>query len=539
MSLTMKFVDEVINNPDELSSKGYSLPEYNRDQMIRNTCDNPVWVHFGAGNIFRAFHANIAQRLLNNGQMDKGIIVIEGYDAEIIDKMYRPNNNYSILVTLKGNGTISKTVIGSVAESCVLDSNRSAEFDRVKEIFTKCSLQMATFTITEKGYSLTGADGNLLKNVAADSVNGPEKPESYCGKVASLLYSRFKAGAKPIAMVSTDNCSNNGDKLHNAISFFAKKWTNGLAEKDFLDYIEDEARVSFPCSVIDKITPRPDPAVEDMIKEDKLDIAEPIITSLHTYVAPFVNAEETEYLVIEDKFPNGRPKLEEAGVMFTDKETVFKVEQMKVCTCLNPLHTALAVFGCLLGYTRISDEMKDENLVSLIKNIGYKEGMPVVTDPGIINPKSFIDTVMEERLPNPFMPDTPQRIVSDTSQKLAIRYGNTIKCYIEQEKDISELKMIPLVFAGWLRYLMGIDDNGKKYELSPDPMIKALMPYFSKIKIGVKNDTENIFRDMFENEQIWGVNLIRTGMAKMVCQYFDELTAGMGAVRNTLIKYTK
>ena len=81
-----------------------------------------------------------------------------------------------------------------------------------------------------------------------------------------------------------------------------------------------------------------------------------------TYVAPFVNAEETEYLVIEDAFSNGRPELEKGGLMFTNRETVDKVERMKVCTCLNPLHTCLAIFGCLLGYRKISDEMNDPEL---------------------------------------------------------------------------------------------------------------------------------------------------------------------------------
>ena len=65
--------------------------------------------------------------------------------------------------------------------------------------------------------------------------------------------------------------------------------------------------------------------------------------------------------MIEDDFPNGRPALEKAGFLFTDRETVEKAEKMKVCTCLNPLHTALAVFGCLLGYKKISEEMKDRD----------------------------------------------------------------------------------------------------------------------------------------------------------------------------------
>ena len=61
-------------------------------------------------------------------------------------------------------------------------------------------------------------------------------------------------------------------------------------------------------------------------------------------------------MVIEDRFPNGRPPLEKAGVYMADRETVNNVEKMKVTTCLNPLHTALAVYGCLLGYDSIAAE---------------------------------------------------------------------------------------------------------------------------------------------------------------------------------------
>ena len=70
--------------------------------------------------------------------------------------------------------------------------------------------------------------------------------------------------------------------------------------------------------MIDKITPRPDASVEAILRKDGVEELEPVVTSKNTYVAPFVNAEETEYLVIENDFPNGRQKLEEGGVMFTD-----------------------------------------------------------------------------------------------------------------------------------------------------------------------------------------------------------------------------
>ena len=132
-----------------------------------------------------------------------------------------------------------------------------------------------------------------------------------------------------------------------------------------------------------------------------------------------------------------------------------------MCTCLNPLHTALAIYGCLLGYTLIADEMKNPLLKKMVEIIGYREGLPVVVDPGILDPKQFIDEVVTKRIPNPFMPDTPQRIATDTSQKLPIRFGETIKAYKESSRlSLEDLHIIPLVFAGWLRYLMAVDDQG-------------------------------------------------------------------------------
>lgn len=522
-------------------AKGYKLPQYDMEKMIAATKEKPFWIHFGAGNLFRAFHANVVQNMLNDGTLDRGLIVAEGFDYEIVEKMYAPHDNLGIAATLKADGTIEKTVVGSVAESLPLDSANAAAYGRLKEIFANRSLQMATFTITEKGYSLVNGRGEQLPDVTADFAAGPEKPASYMGKVTSLLYARYKAGELPLAMVSTDNCSHNGDKLYAAVSAFAKAWAeNGKAERGFVDYIDSD-KVSFTWSMIDKITPRPDASVEKILLEDGVEELEPVITSKNTYVAPFVNAEETEYLVIEDDFPNGRPDLTKGGLMFTDRETVDKVEKMKVCTCLNPLHTCLAIYGCLLGYHKISDEMNDTELKKLVETVGYVEGLPVVVNPGILDPKEFIDTVLNVRVPNPFMPDTPQRIATDTSQKLAIRFGETIKAYAESDElNVASLKLIPLVFAGWLRYLMAVDDEGNAFELSPDPLLDTVCPYVAGFKLGEVGDTAEIeaaLKPVLENADIFGVNLYEVGMAETVCGYFKELTAGMGAVRETLKKY--
>jgi fructuronate reductase len=247
-----------------------------------------------------------------------------------------------------------------------------------------------------------------------------------------------------------------------------------------------------------------------------------------------------QYLIIEDKFPNGRPNLDKGGIIFTDRETVDKVEKMKVCTCLNPLHTALAIYGCLLGYTLIYKEMKDPELKKLVEIIGYKEGLPVVVDPKIISPKTFIDEVLQKRVVNPFMPDSPQRIATDTSQKLGIRFGETIKSYIESDSlKVSDLILIPLVLAGWCRYLLAIDDEGNTFELSSDPLLDTVRPYLKNVEIGKIRDFHKDLEPILSNEKIFAIDLYKVGLGEIVEKYFAELVAGVGAVRSTLIKYVK
>ena len=135
------------------------------------------------------------------------------------------------------------------------------------------------------------------------------------------------------------------------------------------------------------------------------------------------------------------------------------------------------------------------------------------------------------------MPDTPQRIATDTSQKLAIRFGETIKNYLASaDKDISNLKLIPLVLAGWMRYLMGVDDNGDKFELSPDPLLDSVCPLVAGIKFG-DTDVEESIRPLLTNKAIFGVDLYEAGLADLTVTYFKELIAGPGAIRKTLEKY--
>ena len=518
---------------------GVSLPGFDIAAAASRTKAAPVWVHFGAGNIFRGFIAGLAQSLLEQGLTDRGVIAAESFDYDIIDKIYAPFDNLTLMVSLLPDGSTEKKVLAGIAEGIRAELSDPAAAARLREIFRDPGLQMVSFTITEKGYALTDMAGQFFPFVVKDLEQGPAHAAHAMSVVTALLLERWQAGAAPIAMVSMDNCSHNGEKLRTSVVTVAEAWVkNGFAPAEFLTWLEDETRVSFPWTMIDKITPRPSDIVAQQLRDSGVEDMDAVITARNTYIAPFVNAEAPQYLVVEDRFPNGRPPLEKAGVYMTDRDTVNLVERMKVTTCLNPLHTALAVYGCLLGYTSIAAEMRDPQLKTLVEHIGYDEGMPVVVDPKILSPRDFIREVLEDRLPNPFIPDAPQRIACDTSQKVGIRFGETIKSYAADPKlDAGSLTYIPLAIAGWCRYLLALDDELRPMTLSSDPMLDTLCPLLSGVKIGEDNDVHAALQPILSNPVLFGSDLYAVGLGEKIEGMFRRLTAGKGAVRETLIAY--
>ncbi|MBM6724875.1 mannitol dehydrogenase family protein [Pseudoflavonifractor phocaeensis] len=516
---------------------GIALPRYDVQAVRARTWERPAWVHFGAGNIFRGFLAAAQQTLLNTGGADTGIIAAESFDFQIIDNVYIPYDSLSLLVRMAAGCPNQMEVVGSVAGGLKADC-QGLDWDKLVPIFRSPTLQMASFTITEKGYALTGLKEELLPVVERDLENGPGQPRHTMSIAAALLYQRFQAGGAPIAMVSMDNCAQNGKKLQDAVERIAAGWQErGLVPQDFLTWLADRNKVAFPWSMIDKITPHPSRQVQQEL--EKLGVADMTIskTNTGTLIAPFVNAEVTEYLVLEDTFPNGRPALEQAGVYFTDRLTVEKAEKMKVGTCLNPLHTALAIFGCLLGYTSIAAEMQDADLKALVEHIAA-ESLPVVEDPGILSPRAFIDEVLNKRFPNPAIPDTPQRIAADCSQKIPVRYGGTLLRY-EKRSDLSlsDLVYIPVVFAGWCRYLLGVDDQGREMPVSPDPLAAQLQSYLAGVTLGQPQSCTDQLKPILSNAAIFGVDLYQSGLGRKAEEAFRAMLAGPGAVRATLEHY--
>ena len=536
MELTLKG----ISGREEWKKAGIALPGYDVEQVSEKAKREPGWVHFGIGNIFRIFIGGIADGLLEAGVLDRGITCVETFDYDVVDKIYQPYDNLGLSVILHGDGTREYKVLGSLAEAVKAQSSDPVQWERLKEIFASASLQMVSFTITEKGYALQKADGTWFPFVQADIKNGPDQASGAMAVLTAMLLERYRAGKYPIALVSMDNCSKNGAKLRESVLTMAGEWKKeGFADSGFIDYISDEKVVAFPWTMIDKITPRPSEQIADDLEALGVEDMQPVITGKQTYIAPFVNAEKPQYLVIEDSFPNGRPALEKGfGVYLADRNTVNLSERMKVTVCLNPVHSATGPLGVVLGYDLFAHMLNtNEDMMKMARMVAYDEGLPVVADPKIISPQAFVDELFNERFPNEYLGDTNLRLAVDVSQMVGIRFGETVKAYVAKYGDASALTAIPLGIAGWLRYMLAVDDEGKHYELAPDPMNEELQEQLGDIVVGNPETFRNQLKPILSNERLFFTDLYQAGVGEKIEDMFREMLAGPGAVRATIHKY--
>ena len=536
----MKLTLDGIKDRQAWEKAGIKLPGYDVEAVSKKAKDAPGWVHFGIGNIFRVFIGGIADGLLEEGVLDRGITCVETFDYDVIDKIYKPYDNLSLSVILHGDGTREYKVMGALAEAVKAQSSNPEQWNRLKEIFKAKSLQLVSFTITEKGYALQKADGGWFPFVEADIKNGPDRATGAMAVLTAMLYERYKAGKYPIALVSMDNCSKNGAKLRESVLTMTEEWKkHGFVDQDFMDYVSDESIVAFPWTMIDKITPRPSEQIAEDLEAIGVEDMQPVITGKKTYIAPFVNAEKPQYLVIEDSFPNGRPALEKGfGVYMADRETVNLSERMKVTVCLNPVHSATGPLGVVQGYELFAHMLNtNEDMMKMARMIAYDEGLPVVPNPGILSPQAFVDELFHDRFPNEYLGDTNMRLSVDVSQMVGIRFGETIKAYVKKFGDASRLTAIPLGIAGWLRYMLGVDDEGNTYELAPDPMNEEIQEQFKDIVVGKPETFTNQLKSILSNERLFFTDLYKDGVGEKIEIMFREMLAGPGAVKATIHKY--
>ena len=534
----MRLTRAGIKEKSQWEQAGIALPGYDVEACAAKAVSAPRWVHFGIGNIFRIFIGGIADGLLEAGLLDRGLTCVETFDYDVVDQIYAPYDNLALSVILRGDGTREMKVLGSLAEAVKADFRDEASRKRMKEIFTSPELQIVSFTITEKGYALRNADGEYFPYVRSELENGPEQVTGAMAILTAMLLERFHQGACPIALVSMDNCSKNGSLLRSSVCTVAEEWVKrGFAEPAFAEWVADESRVAFPWTMIDKITPRPSTEIADDLERLGVERMQPVITSKRTYIAPFINAEGPQYLVIEDNFPNGRPALEQGkGVYLADRNTVNLAERMKVTACLNPVHSALGPVGVLLGIDLFADVLKDPVLRKMGETVAYGEGLPVVQDPGILSPRAFTDELFADRFPNEYLGDTNLRLCTDISQGVGVRFGETIKAWKARTGSAGDLTAIPLGIAAFLRYMMGIDDKGQPYELAPDPLAAKLHEQLSTVVWGEPDSLTDQLRPILSNENIFFTDLYEAGLGEKIEDMFRGMIRGKDSCRETITR---
>ena len=149
----MKLCYEGLKNRSAWEQAGIKLPGFDWAEMRAETASDPTWVHFGAGNIFRGFIAGLQQRLLEQGLVKGGIIAADTFDYDIIEKIYTPFDHMTLMVSLLPDGSMEKEVVASIAEGLRAGNAFPEDMERLKAIFRSPSLQMVSYTITEKGYA--------------------------------------------------------------------------------------------------------------------------------------------------------------------------------------------------------------------------------------------------------------------------------------------------------------------------------------------------------------------------------------------------
>ena len=91
--------------------------------------------------------------------------------------------------------------------------------------------------------------------------------------------------------------------------------------------------------------------------------------------------------------------------------------------------------------------------------------------------------------------------------------------------------------AGYARYLKGVDDAGKPFTPSPDPLLEELQNIVSPLEIGREHQDFGCLRKLFSRKDVFGLDLYEAGLGEQIEGMVKELYAGKGAVRTTLHRY--
>lgn len=441
-----------VTQPLKLNSKNLSqyqnvtVPTYQRENVKQGI------VHVGVGGFHRAHLAFYVDTLLEKFAVEDWSICgvdLLPFASPMRDALNSQDNLYTVIECATGGSTAR--VVGSITDYLFAPDNSEAVIAKMAHPDT----HIVSMTVTESGYYMNENTHELMydhPDIAAD-LAGAQPGKTVFGYLYSAMERRYHAGLRPFTVMSCDNMQKNGDISRKMLLQFAAR-----RNPDVAAWIA--ANGAFPNSMVDRITPRTHDA-------DKLRLAEhhgvedawPVVT------------ETFSQWVLEDKFADGRPPFEHAGVqVVANTEKVEEYELIKL-RLLNASHSAMGYAGYLAGFTYIHEVITHPVWRQYIFNMMQEEVKPLLPSIPGVSVDDYCNTLLD-RFSNPTLKDELPRICLGGSGKIPQFIMPSIA---EQIQAGGPLKRLTLTAAAWFKYLRGVNEQGEKFKLD-DPMAGELQP---------------------------------------------------------------
>jgi len=224
-----------------------------------------------------------------------------------------------------------------------------------------------------------------------------------------------------------------------------------------------------------------------------------------------VKTEPFSQWVIEDKFCNGRPALEQVGVQFTTNVGPWETMKLRM---LNGAHSALAYMGSLAGHVYVSDTVSTLRFQTFIAQLWDEIEVTLPTISGF----SVSDYRGElfARFENSTLQHRTHQIAMDGSQKIPQRILAPL--YERHAKGLDSPALMT-VLASWMKYQGGIDTKGQSYPVN-DPMQETL----EQIVKEAGGNTAALVTAIISIESIFGNKFAEDAELRgTLCKVFDEL----------------
>jgi mannitol 2-dehydrogenase len=411
-----------------------STPTYERDRVRTGI------VHFGVGGFHRSHQAMYLDRLMCGGKaLDWGIcgVGVLPSDRRMKDAMEAQDCLYTLVVK-HPDGSLEPRVIGSIVQYLFAPDDPEAVIEKLADEQTR----IVSLTVTEGGYNfhaITGEFDVSLPEVVHDLQPGTA-PKTTFGLITEALVRRRRRNLAPFTVMSCDNIPGNGDAARKSFVAFA-----ALRDPELGAWVEQQVR--FPNSMVDRITP----VTTD---EDKAEISQQFGIDDQW---PVVCESFTQW-VLEDKFGNGRPPLEDIGVQFV--EDVEPYELMKI-RLLNASHQALCYFGYLAGYRLVHEVCQDRLFQHLLRGYMDREATPTLQPVPGIDLEEYKHKLIA-RFSNPNVRDTVTRLCAESSDRIPKWLLPVIR---QNLATGGEIKRSAAIVASWARYAEGVDEQGRPIEV--------------------------------------------------------------------------